>query len=82
MAKLKLFKRPLVIVCLFSVLCYGKAFAVGVEQYKIDTEEHWDLGSASEESTEDAIASSMIGWGIALTLIIAVAFACFHNSKS
>ena len=58
------------------------AFADELEQWKKNTESIWRTGSGAEDGTYTAIATSMLGWGIGLSVGIAILASVLHQSAA
>ena len=60
----------------------SSAFADSLDQSKRDTESIWRTGSGAEDGTYAAIATSMLGWGVGLSVGIAVLASVLHQSAA
>ncbi len=58
------------------------ASADSLDQWKKDTESIWRTGSGAEDGTYTAIASSMLGWGVGLSVGIAILASVLHQSAA
>lgn len=58
------------------------SFADELENYKRDTESLWRTGTGAEDGTFTAIATSMLGWGLGLSVGIAVLASVLHQSTA
>ena len=53
-----------------------------LDNYKKDTESIWRTGAGSEDGTFTAIATSMLGWGVGLSVGIAILASVLHQSTA
>jgi len=53
-----------------------------LENYKKDSDAIWRTGSGAEDGTFSAIATSMLGWGIGLSVGIAILASVLHQSTA
>jgi hypothetical protein len=57
-------------------------FSDELQNYKKDTEAIWRTGGGAEDGTFTAIATSMLGWGVGLSVGIAVLASVLHQSTA
>lgn len=57
-------------------------FSDDLQNYKKDTESIWRTGAGAEDGTFNAIATSMLGWGVGLSVGIAVLASVLHQSTA
>jgi hypothetical protein len=57
-------------------------FSDELQNYKKDTESIWRTGSGAEDGTFTAISTSMLGWGVGLSVGIAVLASVLHQSTA
>lgn len=53
-----------------------------LDQWKKNTESIWRTGSGAEDGTYTAIATSMLGWGVGLSVGIAILASVLHQSAA
>lgn len=68
-------------ILLMAVAPLHEAYA-DIDQLQKDNQEVWTTGVASQESTETSLASSMIWWGVGLTVGIAILIAFLHGTST
>lgn len=74
----KLIRSILIIACLlFSSSVQG---ADDLQDYATNTDNLYRAGAGAHDGSFTAISSSMIGWGIALAVAIAILAAVLHQS--
>lgn len=73
-------KRLLPSLIAFSMIC--SAHASELDQWKKDYEAVWRTGSGAEDGTFTAIATSMLGWGIGLSVGAAILASALHQSAA
>ncbi len=60
----------------------SSAFSDQLDNYTKNTDALWRTGSGAEDGTFTAISTSMFGWGIALSVGIAVLASVLHQSTA
>jgi transketolase N-terminal domain/subunit len=73
-------KRLLTGLTLFLLI--APVFSDELQNYKKDTESLWRTGSGAEDGTFTAISTSMLGWGLGLSVGIAVLASVLHQSTA
>lgn len=58
------------------------AFSDELDNYTKNTDALWRTGSGAEDGTFTAISTSMFGWGIALSVGIAILASVLHQSSA
>ncbi len=58
----------------------SSVFSNELQNYKKDTESIWRTGAGAEDGTFTAISTSMLGWGVGLSVGIAVLASVLHQS--
>jgi len=53
-----------------------------LQDWSSDTENVWRTGSGAHDGSTTAIATSIIGWGVGLALVIAIVAGVLHQSTS
>lgn len=73
-------RRCILLLMLFSFV--APLAADGLDEYKEDADNLYRTGSGAEEGAFTAISTSMLGWGIGLSLGIAILASVLHQSSS
>lgn len=73
-------KRLLTIGLLIVVT--GSGFCNEMQNYKKDSDAIWRTGVGAEDGTFTAVSTSMLGWGLGLSVGIAVLASVLHQSSA
>lgn len=68
------------LIVLTCIACTSPVFSEPLSNYSKDTEAIWRTGSGAEDGTYAAIATSMLGWGVGLSVGIAILASVLHQS--
>lgn len=73
-------KKCLLLLTCISIPLLG--FTDQMEQWKKDSDSIWRTGAGAEDGTFTAIGTSMLGWGVGLSVGIAVLASVLHQSAA
>lgn len=73
-------KRLILVLC--SIAFTASSFADDIQQYQRDTDAIWRAGAGAEDGTFTAISTSLVGWGIGLSVGIAILASVLHQSTA
>jgi len=77
-------RKSLTLLLLVVFVCTSSAVGATdtLQDWATDTENTWRTGSGAHDGSTTAIATSIIGWGVGLALVIAIVAAVLHQSTS